>query len=99
MLEGKAPSRKKHAASHVWFDRIFQCRVVDFDGVVKQIDYQVDDRRICGGALAAVYAFPSATFNTIERHVKRGDYHWITYAQTRTMNASEKLTHTMEAEV
>eukprot|EP00965_Chrysotila_dentata_P058092 1925854-Pleurochrysis_carterae.AAC.2 len=53
---------------------IFQCSVVNFDGIVQRIDYSVDGRRICNGAFAAVHAITPATFDTIERHVKRGDY-------------------------
>eukprot|EP00965_Chrysotila_dentata_P108258 3575760-Pleurochrysis_carterae.AAC.1 len=62
------PSIQKMAAKHVWFDLIFQCRVVNFDGVVEGIEYCVDGRRVCGAAFAAVYAIPPATFETLARN-------------------------------
>eukprot|EP00965_Chrysotila_dentata_P016609 550870-Pleurochrysis_carterae.AAC.1 len=93
ILEGKAPSSRKHEVTHIWFDLVFQCRVVNFEGVVERIDFKVDGRRICDGAFSAVYAFPAATFKTIVRNVMRGDHQWVTFASTRTCSkASDKPT-------
>eukprot|EP00965_Chrysotila_dentata_P042321 1404311-Pleurochrysis_carterae.AAC.1 len=60
-LEGKGPSIRNHTASHIWFRAIFQCRVVNFEGVVESIDFHVNGRRICEEAFAAAYAIPPST--------------------------------------
>eukprot|EP00965_Chrysotila_dentata_P140391 4641392-Pleurochrysis_carterae.AAC.1 len=66
----------KHAVSHIWFDLIFLCRVVNADGIIERIDYKVEGRRVCGGAFAAVYSIPPATFTNMSRQVMRGDHAW-----------------------
>eukprot|EP00965_Chrysotila_dentata_P022426 742686-Pleurochrysis_carterae.AAC.2 len=100
VLDGKAPSFGKHSATHVWFHLIFQCRILTAEGILERLEFHVDGRRICGGAFAAVYAIPPATFATLVRHVRRGDYAWVTYAGTRTCSkASDKPTLVMSAEV
>eukprot|EP00965_Chrysotila_dentata_P085659 2825949-Pleurochrysis_carterae.AAC.1 len=59
ILEGKDPSIPKHSATLIWFDLVFQCRVVNAEGVVERIDFKVEGRHVCDGAFAAVYAIPS----------------------------------------
>eukprot|EP00965_Chrysotila_dentata_P253456 6211243-Pleurochrysis_carterae.AAC.2 len=51
----------KHSASHIWFNLIFNCRVLNLVGVLNRIQYSKEGRHVCGGAVAAVYAIPLAT--------------------------------------
>eukprot|EP00965_Chrysotila_dentata_P191825 6174778-Pleurochrysis_carterae.AAC.1 len=76
VLDGKGPSTAKHDVTHIWFDLIFQCRIVNAEGLVERIEFNVEGRRVCGGAFQAVYVIPSATFTTIVRNVMRGDHRW-----------------------
>eukprot|EP00965_Chrysotila_dentata_P213601 6187721-Pleurochrysis_carterae.AAC.2 len=100
VLHGKEPSTMKLSFSQVWFELIFQCCVLNADGIVQRIDYHVEGRRVCGGAFAAVYSIPPATFTNMSCHVLRGDHAWATYAQTRTRSAArDKSTLVASAEV
>eukprot|EP00965_Chrysotila_dentata_P033594 1118654-Pleurochrysis_carterae.AAC.1 len=99
LLDGNDPGTRKYSVSHVWFKLIFDCRVVNLEGIVERIEFNIEGRRVCGGAFASVYSIPLNTFKTLVRRVMRGDCRYVTYAGTRTCSkAKDKLTLVTSAE-
>lgn len=99
VLRGKIPDIRNHTARRNWFKLLYNCRVLNANGSVREIAHHVRGARICAGAFEAVYSIPPATMTELSNAVLRGHHEWVTFARTSTSNAaSEKITLTSISE-